>query len=488
MLCRSTLVSGAVLLMTSAASAADLPAKVAAPVQYVRVCSTEGSGFFYVPGTDSCMRISGRVRADYRYVEPFGRGDDAIGFRARGRLNIDHRTMTSFGLLRTYLRFEIDQNSGAFNGPGTLSTNAKIQEAFVQFGGLTAGRVTSFFTDPNLPAPNFADLRFDDPANADVALLAYTFSFGNGFSGTLSLENGLARRVNNDLDFPLFGEGAVVPTFAPIGFTYGGDRVPDFVGNLRYTSSAGGAQIAGAVHQIRDVASGLTTVNGVTVPVLNPITGLPNPTFADTEYGFAASLDAYANLPWLAAGDQAWVSATYTDGAVGYINAGQSASIGSPASGNGAIGAGPLQLAFADAFVDPFTGEFKTNKAYGIAGGVSHKWTPTLETNVFGSWMQFDAPGSARYVVPVSAATVASGTAGTVTGLVDFNEYIVGANTIWRPVSGLQFGVEAVHTTVDPRGRVAIPLTNAGGQPTGLFKRTGSEGAWESRLRIQRDF
>ena len=267
-----------------------------------------------------------------------------------------------------------------------------------------------------------------------------------------------------------------------------GSRAGRGAGNLRYTTSTGGAQIAGAVHQIRDVSSGLTTVNGVTVPVLNPITGLPNPTFADTKYGFAASLDAYANLPWLGTGDQAWVSATYTDGAVGYINAGQSTSIGAPASGNGAIGAGPLQLAFADAFVDPFTGDFKTNKAYGIAGGVSHKWTPTIETNVFGSWIEFDAPGSARYVVPVSAATVASGTAGTVTGLVDFNEYIVGANTIWRPVSGLQFGVEAVHTTVDPRGRVAIPLTNAEGQPTGFFKRTGSEGAWESRLRIQRDF
>lgn len=302
MRCRSTLIAGAALLMTGAAGAADLPAKVAAPIQYVRVCSTEGSGFFYIPGTDSCLRVSGRVRADYRYVEPIDRVDDAIGFRARGRLNIDNRTMTSFGLLRTYLRFEIDQNSGAFDGLGTFSTNAKIQEAFVQFGGLTAGRVTSFFTDPNLPAPNFADLRFDDPANADVALLAYTFSFGNGLSATLSLENGLARRVNNDLDFPLFGEGALVPTFAPIGFTYGGDRVPDVVGNLRYTTSTGGAQIAGAVHQIRDVSSGLTTVNGVTVPVLNPITGLPNPTFADTKYGFAASLDAYANLPWLGTG------------------------------------------------------------------------------------------------------------------------------------------------------------------------------------------
>src|SRR5215212_2868614 len=109
---------GCAVVVGGAALAADLPAKSVAPVEYVRVCSTYGTGFFYVPGTESCLRISGRVRADYIYLEPFDRSQDATGFRARGRLNIDHRTMTEYGLLRTYLRFEIDQNSGVFNGPG----------------------------------------------------------------------------------------------------------------------------------------------------------------------------------------------------------------------------------------------------------------------------------------------------------------------------------------------------------------------------------
>ena len=136
----------------------------------------------------------------------------------------------------------------------------------------------------------------------------------------------------------------------------------------------------------------------------------------------------------------------------------------------------------------PFTGEFKTNRAYGIAGGVNHNWTPAWQTNVFGSWMRFDAPAAARYVVPANAATIAAGTAGTVTGLVDFDEYRIGTNTIWTPVTGLQLGVELLYTRVDPRGRVAVPLTNAVGELTGLFKPTGSEDIWESRLRIQRDF
>jgi hypothetical protein len=51
--------------------------------------------------------------------------------------------------------------------------------------------------------------------------------------------------------FPLFGAGATTPAFASLPFTYGGERVPDTVGNLRYTGTWGGAQLSGALHQIR---------------------------------------------------------------------------------------------------------------------------------------------------------------------------------------------------------------------------------------------
>ena len=122
--------------------------------------------------------------------------------------------------------------------------------------------------------------------------------------------------------------------------------------------------------------------------------------------------------------------------------------------------AGPLALPFADAFVDPFTGDFKTNKAYGIAAGVNHYWTPNWRTNVFGSWMRFDAPAVGQVLVPTNAATLAAGVAGTFAGVLDFNDYRIGANTIWSPVTGLQFGVEALYARVDPRGRVAVPLTD----------------------------
>ncbi len=473
-----TLLLGCTALIVGGAQAADLPAKTAAPVEYVRVCSTHGMGFFYVPGTETCLRVGGRVRAEYLYLEPSTREDDSVGFRGRGRINLDARTATAYGLLRTYIRFELTHNTGAYGGDSAI-----VKQAFVQFGGLTAGRAVSFFTSPDLPAPNFGDLRFDDPSNAEVNLLAYTFSFGNGLSATLSLEDGTERRINNDLDSPLFGAGSPFPVFPPIASTYAGERVPDVVANIRYKGTWGEVQLSAALHQIRDVAAGLTTVDGVTVPVLNPITGLPNPTHADTDYGFALAALGYANVPALGEGDTVWMMATYTDGAIGYLNAGQAGAIS-----NGFVSAGSLAMPFTDAFVDPFTGEYKTNKAYAIAGGLNHNWSPTWQTNVFGSWMRFDAPGVAQYVVPTTPATLAAGSAGTTTGLVDFDEYRVGANVIWTPVMDFLIGVEALYIRVDPRERVAIPLTTASGDPTGTFRSTGSEDTWEGRLRVQRDF
>ena len=443
--------------------AADLPVAKAAPVEYVRICSTYGAGFFYIPGTETCLRVGGRVRAEYLYVEPIDRvaGHDRLPCPRphQSRRTDGHRLRPAAHLCP---HGDDPQHRRLRHSD---STSPEINQAFIQFGGLTAGRAVSFFTDPDLPAQNFGDLRFDDPSNADVNLFAYTFSFGNGFSATLSLEDGTQRSVNNDLAFPLFGVASTAPVFAPIASTYAGELMPDVVANLRYTGTWGGAQLSAALHQIRDVSAGVTTVGGVTVPVLNPITGLPNPTFADTDYGFAVAALGYANVPALGVGDTVWMMATYTDGAIGYLNGGQSDPIS-----DGFIGAGALSMPITDAFVDPFTGEFKANKAYAIAGGLNHNWTPTIQTNIFGSWMRFDAPGVAQYVVPTTVATIAAGTAGTTTGLVDFDETRVGANVIWTPVKEFLIGVEALYIRVDPRERVAVPITTAAGDPTGAFR------------------
>ena len=63
---KSLLLSSASVLMAFGAQAADLPVK-AKPVEYVKICSLYGEGFYYIPGTDICLKIGGYVRADYRW-------------------------------------------------------------------------------------------------------------------------------------------------------------------------------------------------------------------------------------------------------------------------------------------------------------------------------------------------------------------------------------------------------------------------------------
>ena len=55
--------SAAALLAIGGAQAADLPVKAKA-VEYVRICSAYGAGFWYIPGTDTCIKVGGYLRAD----------------------------------------------------------------------------------------------------------------------------------------------------------------------------------------------------------------------------------------------------------------------------------------------------------------------------------------------------------------------------------------------------------------------------------------
>ena len=58
--------SAAGLVAMTGAQAADLPVK-AKPVQYVKICSLYGVGFYYIPGTDMCLKVGGWARFEVGY-------------------------------------------------------------------------------------------------------------------------------------------------------------------------------------------------------------------------------------------------------------------------------------------------------------------------------------------------------------------------------------------------------------------------------------
>ena len=474
--------SAAGIAAVAGAQAADLPSRKAAPVEYVRVCSAYGAGFFYIPGTDTCLRVGGRVRAEYVVGERYGNGNDAYGTRARGRLNVDARTATAFGTLRTFFRYELTNSSNFYNGaiggnqgfivPGVArvsqtSTASNLDLAFIQFGPITAGRAQSFF-DFYANDFGFSTLR---TADSRLNLLAYTATFGSGFSATLSLEDrttGTGNRdsfavttrtilgarartnANNTVDVAALDFGRTVPI--------GGQDFPDIVASIRADQGWGSAQLSGAFRQNRVNALTLTLPGGDPAVVAG--------TRGGDDYGWAIQGGVKINLPMLAAGDVLWLQAAYADGALGYIGYGGTAGVGRLA-----------QISAADVGFDPLTGSMKNSTGWSIVAGLRHFWTPTLRSELYGSYSQLSLAHTARAGF-YADQTVAPRS-------LDPKELIVAGNLIWSPVSGLDLGVEVIYSKVEYKTRVQ-GLNDLGVRVAGAGLK--SDDAWAGRFRIQRDF
>lgn len=448
--------SAAGIAAVAGAHAADLPSRKAAPVEYVRVCSAYGAGFFYIPGTDTCLRVGGRVRAEYTVGTRYGDGQDAYGTRSRGRLNVDARTATAYGTLRTFFRYELTVSSGFYAGttngnqgiiaPGTgrnlaSGTASNLDLAFVQFGPITAGRAQSFF-DFYANDLGFSTLR---TADARLNLLAYTATFGSGFSATVSLEDrntGTGTREN----------GVVSP--AALSTTLGQD-MPDIVASLRVDQGWGSAQLSGAITQRNISNTGIL------------FTGTKD------ELGFAVQGGVKINLPMLAAGDFLFLQAAYADGALGYLGWGGQFGAGrqtSSVAGN--------QLIVADYSVDAL-GNTNSATGWSFVAALRHFWTPQLRSELYGSYSEL----SLGYTLASQAV------AGQVARALDPKELIVAGNLIWSPVSGLDIGVEVVYTRTELKQAV-LAANNAGARPALAAggRLVKSDDAIAGRFRIQRDF
>lgn len=443
--------SAAGIAAVAGAQAADLPSRKAAPVEYVRVCSAYGAGFFYIPGTDTCLRVGGRVRAEYTVGSRYGDTGDAYGTRSRGRLNIDARTATAYGTLRTFFRYELTVSSGFYAGttngnqgiiaPGQArnlgaATASNLDLAFIQFGPITAGRAQSFF-DFYANDLTFSTFR---TADSRLNLLAYTATFGSGFSATISLEDrntGTGTREN-----PVISPGGVS--------TLLGQNFPDLVGSLRVDQGWGSAQLSAALTQ--------RSINNAALGVRN-----------QDEWGWAVQGGVKINLPMLAAGDHLFLQAAYADGALGYLGWGGQFGVGRMTSSVAAN-----QLLVADYSVNAL-GNAKSATGWSIVAALRHFWTPTLRSELAASYSELKL----GYTLANQAV------AGVVARPLDPKELIVAGNLIWSPVSGLDIGVEVLYTRVELKQAV-LAVNDAGGRVgPGTVK---SDDAWAGRLRIQRDF
>lgn len=213
--------SAAALVAVAGASAADLPSKKAAPAQYVKICDAAGAGYFYIPGSDTCLKISG-----YAELQIVGRTKALVttnnpAFGLDAEVTFEAKTKTSYGDLYSKVAIEAPNGAGA----------AYLDRAYLQWAGITAGKYTTFMSTGMGGLYN----GYNTPDNATY-LLAYTFNAGP-VAATLSLEDATQNLAT-------FGGVNVAGATAQ-----NGARLPNIVGNVTYSQGPITAALAAGYHQ-----------------------------------------------------------------------------------------------------------------------------------------------------------------------------------------------------------------------------------------------
>ncbi|MEM9331688.1 MAG: porin [Pseudomonadota bacterium] len=250
--------SAAAMVAVSSAQAADAVVVEPEPVEYVRVCDAYGSGFFFIPGTETCIRFSGFVRSAYEkaYIDGTNSGitsgdgvtntsptvaggtttatlsDAASTFDnnfqlwgQRARLNIDTRNETDWGTLRAVYRLE--------GGQSNVDVDIDMDVALISLAGFRAGFAGANYWSSNhgfgwvnaeSVATNASGIFYPDGYYGfdDATIFDYTFA-ADGFSVTVGVEDprisygrdGFGNATNNG------GQGGDVNFYA--GFNYSGD-------------------------------------------------------------------------------------------------------------------------------------------------------------------------------------------------------------------------------------------------------------------------
>ncbi|MBX8784911.1 porin [Pseudochrobactrum sp. Wa41.01b-1] len=216
--------SAAALVAVSGAQAADaIVAPEPEAVEYVRVCDAYGAGYFYIPGTETCLRISGYVRFDASAGDdPYsGKDSDTWGTNTRFTLRTHTASETELGTLKTFTENRFNFGDGE-QGSHTL------KHAYIQLGGLMLGKTDSAF---HSFTGYLGDIINDDVVSAglyNTNLVSYTFTGGNGFSAIISAEQGEKAKA--------FGHGNSLPIAYDAVID---DYMPHVVGGLKFEQAWG---------------------------------------------------------------------------------------------------------------------------------------------------------------------------------------------------------------------------------------------------------
>ena len=482
--------SAAVLATVVGAQAADLPSKKAAPATYVKICDAYGAGFFFIPGTDTCVKLGGYVRAQYDYTPgkaTYAAKDGALqqasgaqaetGYEVRGRIDVDARTPTSMGVARTFVRLRGGNTSGirnttitnntAYTQADASVTALSIESAMVQWAGFTFGVGPDNYAF--MPAPIYGGTAWAGFPNG-IKQIAYTATFGGGWSATLALED--RKDWGYDLTYSdRVQTAANVVANVRLDQAWGFAVLHGLVGNnsirsdyATFSSKAGSFSASTGAPQVTDTTFTAVSTNGAT-PV-GTLLGFNSPYDAkvgqSTFSSWAIGATVSYKLPMIAAGDQIWITANYAHGAIGALLGGSGMSNISTAAQHRLLG-GVIRVD--NNLVATSATTVGSTNGWNLGAIYTHYWAAQWRSNFSAGYVEINPP------------TVTSGTQWGKGKLYDLTGSI-----IYSPVKDFDIGLELQYAN----------LKNNIQNPTAAFVTAGSPGLSvnniSTKLRVGRAF
>jgi hypothetical protein len=500
----------------AAAQAADLPVK-ARPVQYVRICSLYGDGYYYIPGSDTCIKIGGRVsmEAGYNYIAG---QDPALGYtgtggaqdrtvspistRAKANVYMDTRSETQYGTLRTYtsVQFQNQNQSESFNA----------QRAFIQWAGFTVGRVNTFTTTWILDdAWSIIKAQTGhDSGSSGLNEAAYTFDLGSGVALNLGVSERATKSLTN-----LSVNSALKVGAEPTDF-HGGESYPDPWINLREDASWG---FVSATLEGHNVNATDYTQSG-TSPSL-ATSGVPG--YTCTAAGFAGGVGA-ANTPLSSCGHPSdrigWVATVggelripmpgdLTDRIGAGVRYGNGADqlVDSSSASPDRFGAGNvLALGWTSDGVFVNGSGIQLTTAWGGSAGYEHAWTGTFRTTLVAGYtnVSYNSTALGYFSDAIGCTATGSGAARQTSVSISsgtncnpgFQFLESGIGTSWTPVPDLSVRAQLSYYQVWTgfKGDL-LNLSNAGAnpiigaRPAGIYS-TNNSGFFAFAFQVSRGF
>ena len=495
--------SAAGIVAVASAQAADLPTHKAAPVEYVRVCNVGGIVGWVLPGSDTCVKLSGYITAQfeggnlntqYNFAStsiiqgltgvpplPFNQqfatqrvlvaasaaqGNSTFfrhetGWTTRANFGFDFASNTAYGPLIGH--FDLNSENG--NGFDNTGGYTYLNTGYLTWAGITAGKAQSFYSFIG-GGENWANIFSPDQKGFNEPdLMAYTASFGGGFSATIAAQS----PGGNGSSINASGGGTAIA--GPGGLTYGGQRWPDIVGALHVKQGWGEAQVSGVLHNVNVAQSAL---DGTTLAGSCGLAVLGGPVACNaqhTQTGWGIDAGVKFNLPQFGAGDNFVLTGSYTQSAVWYS--------GIPDGmwgENGQVNGNGQPMYVADAFFNPLTNQWSKPTAWSITATAEHHFTPQFYINPEASYARLDWSnmGGGCYLLGFGCG-IAQAIQGPLSA--HASSWIVGADIGWNPVTNLNFDLELMYqstTQQKPSGFLGT-VYNLGGYGGAIFV----PGAWQ---------